>query len=98
MKKLQCFTVICVKILKDPSEFFVYIVTSDHCLNSRVVHLLGPRVKLEINAFKKRSHFEESYQLLWKRFPRCHGNASRTSKSMRYKTHMMPPTFKTFEK
>ena len=83
---------------KDPSDFFVNIVTSDHCLNASVVHLLGPCVKLEIITFKKRSQFEENYRLPWKRFPRCYGNASRTSKSMRHKTHMMPPTFKTFEK
>ena len=38
---------------KDPIDFFAYIVTSDHCLNAAVIHLLGPCVKLEINAFKK---------------------------------------------
>ena len=79
---------------KDPSDFFVIIVTSDHCLNASVVHLVGPCVKLEINAFKKRSQFEESYPLLWKRFPSWYGNTSRTLKIMRHRT----PTFKTFEK
>ena len=86
MKKLQCFTVICVKILKDPSDFFVYIVTTDHCLNASVVHLLGPRVKLEINALKKGVNL--------RKINGCYGNISPVAmethlthkKSMRHKT------------